>query len=108
MTTHYEDRVNRGNLTAKEVARRAGKSAPTAQRWTSRSREDWLVEMAREREAIRAYHDDEGHSWPETGRHFGLAEDTVKRRGYRARKQRATESPAQLQDALPVDKNLAS
>ena len=45
--------------------------------------------MATERESIRAFHDDAGHSWPETAEHFGLHVDTVKRRAYRARKERA-------------------
>ncbi len=92
MTTSYEDRQSRGSLTAKEAARRAGKSTRTAQRWTSQPRDQWLADKAAEREAIRVYHDEGGHSWPETGKHFGLAEDTVKRRAYRARKERAAEA----------------
>lgn len=91
MTIRYEDRQSRGSLTAKEAARRAGRSTRTAQRWTSQPRDQWLADKAAEREAIRVYHDEEGHSWPETGKHFGLAEDTVKRRAYRARKERAAE-----------------
>ena len=94
MTISYEDRQSRGLLTAKEAARRAGKSTRTAQRWTSQPRDQWLADKAREREEIRAYHDEGGHSWPETGKHFGLAEDTVKRRAYRARKERAAEREA--------------
>lgn len=104
----YEDRVSRGTLTAKEAARRQGRSTRTAQRWTSQPREQWLADKAREREGIRAYHDEGGHSWPETGKHFGLAEDTVKQRAYRARKERAAEKAAMAKgptlfddDALP-------
>lgn len=105
MTIRPEQRVSRGNLTAKEAARRAGKSTRTAQRWTSQTREQWLAEKAREREEIRAYHDEGGHSWPETGRHFGLTEDTVKQRAYRARKERAAEAAALVQDTLFEDRN---
>lgn len=99
LVIHYEDRVSRGKLTAKEAARRAGKSTRTAQRWTSLSREQWLADKAQEREEIRAYHDEGGHSWPETGQHFGLSEDTVKQRAYRARKERAAEREAEAQGA---------
>ena len=41
---------------------------------------------------MRAYHDDEGHSWTEAARHFGVHVDTVKQRAYRARKERAREA----------------
>lgn len=81
-------RYSRGNATAKEAAKRAGTSERTAQRWTSRTRAEWLQQKAQEREAIRAYHDDGGHSWSETARHFRLSMDTVKQRAYRARKDR--------------------
>lgn len=84
-------RYSRGSQTAKQAAQRVGVSERTAQRWTSRSRADWLTEKAQEREEIRAYHDDLGHSWAETAAHFGLHYDTVKRRAYRARKERAEE-----------------
>ena len=47
--------------------------------------------MADEREAIRAFHDDAGHSWTETAEHFGLHLNTVKQRAYRACKERAAE-----------------
>lgn len=80
-------RYSRGNATAKEAAKRAGTSERTAQRWTSRTRAEWLQQKAEEREAIRAYHDDEDHSWSETARHFRLSIDTVKQRAYRARKE---------------------
>lgn len=84
-------RKSRGKQTAKEAAARVGVSERTARRWTSRSREEWIAEKAREREAIRAYHDDEGHSWPQTATRFKLSVSTVKERAYRARKERAEE-----------------
>lgn len=84
-------RYSRGSQTAKQAAQRVGVSERTAQRWTSRSRADWLTEKAQEREAIRAYHDDLGHSWTQTAKHFKLAVSTVKERAYRARKERAEE-----------------
>lgn len=87
----YTDRVSRKGLTAREAAKRAGMSPRTAQRWTSQPRAQWIAEKAAEREAIRAFHDDEGHSWTQTAAHFGLHVDTVKRRAYTARKERAAE-----------------
>lgn len=88
------ERYSRGNLTAREASEKTQLSLRTIQRWTSKSREEWIDEKAQEREAIRAYHDDEGHSWTETAKHFGLHYDTVKRRAYRARKERAEEKQA--------------
>lgn len=82
-------RYSRGNQTAKQAAQRVGVSERTAQRWTSRSRADWLTEKAQEREEIRAYHDDLGHSWTQTAKHFKLSVSTVKERAYRARKEQA-------------------
>lgn len=84
-------RYSRGSETAEEAAHRVGVSTRTAQRWTSRSRDEWLAQKAAQREQIRAFHDDEGHSWSETARHFNLHVDTVKQRAYRARKERAAE-----------------
>ncbi|HFD7246618.1 TPA: hypothetical protein ACF38J_001679 [Streptococcus pyogenes] len=84
-------RYSRGNETAKEVAKRVGTSARTAQRWTSRTREEWIQQKADEREEIRAFHDDQGHSWTETAARYRLDISTVKRRAYRARKERAAE-----------------
>lgn len=81
-------RYSRGDFTAKEAAIRAGTSERTAQRWTSRTREEWLQQKALERESIRSYHDDDGHSWSETAKHFRLSIDTVKQRAYRARKEK--------------------
>lgn len=99
----YEDRVSRGNLTAKEAARRAKTSTRTAQRWTSRPREEWRAEQAALREQTRVYHDEEGNSWPETARYFGVTVDAVKRRAYRARKERAEEQRTKVEPPLPLD-----
>lgn len=96
-------RYSRGELTAKEAARRAKTSERTAQRWTSRPRDEWRAEQAEVRELTRAYHDDEGHSWPETARYFGVSVDAVKRRAYRARKERAEEERAQVEPPLPLE-----
>lgn len=51
-------------------------------------REEWLDLMAQQREQIRAFHDDLGHSWAETADHFGVSVDTARRRAYRARAQK--------------------
>ena len=85
-------RYSRGNETAKEVAKRVGTSPRTAQRWTSRTREEWLRQKADEREEIRAFHDDQGHSWSETAARYRLDISTVKRRAYRARRERFEEA----------------
>lgn len=95
-------RYSRGNETAKEVARRVGTSARTAQRWTSRTREEWIQQKADEREEIRAFHDEQGHSWTETAARYRLDISTVKRRAYRARKERAQEEAERLQPPLPL------
>lgn len=92
--SNYEMRVSRGGLTAAEAAKRAGVSKRTAQRWTSRPREKYLADMAAERERIRAYHDEQGHTWLETAAHFGVSEVTARQRGYRARQERAAEQAA--------------
>ncbi|WP_033498802.1 hypothetical protein [Bifidobacterium coryneforme] len=78
-------------VTAKEAARRLGISERTVRNIAATPRAQWLREKAEEREEIRRYHDEGGHSWSETGAHFGLTQDTVKRRAYRARKERAAE-----------------
>lgn len=95
-------RYPRGNETAKEIAKRMGTSARTAQRWTSRSREEWLQQKADEREEIRAYHDDQGHSWTETATRYRLDISTVKRRAYRARKERAAEQAQSSHDHVSM------
>lgn len=94
-------RKSRGTYTAREAADVVGTSVRTAQRWTAVPRDEWLQQKANEREAIRTFHDDKGHSWPETARHFGLAVDTVKRRAYRARKERGFEESVRV--APPLD-----
>lgn len=91
VTIKYEDRKSRGSYTAREAAAIVGASERTARRWTSVPRDVYLQKMAVEREKIRAYHDDEAHSWSETAKHFGLSVPTVKERGLRARKERAQE-----------------
>lgn len=85
------ERYSRGNLTAREASEKTQLSLRTIQRWTSRTREEWIAQKAQEREEIRAYHDDQGHSWPETAAHFNLSVTNVKERAYRARKERAEE-----------------
>lgn len=85
-------RYSRGNETAKEVAKRVGTSARTAQRWTSRTRAEWIQQKADEREEIRAFHDEQGHSWTETAARYRLDISTVKRRAYRARRERLDEA----------------
>lgn len=40
-------------------------------------------------EDIRAYHDDERHTWSQTAAHFNLSEGAARQRAYRARKERA-------------------
>ena len=86
-------------MTAREGAEKLGISQRQVRNLVAQTREDWIAEKAREREAIRVYHDEGGHSWPETGKHFGLSEDTVKQRAYRARKERAAEREAEARAA---------
>lgn len=95
-------RKSRGKHTAREAAEIVGTSVRTAQRWTAVSRDEWLQQMAAEREEIRAFHDDEKHSWPQTAARFGVSVDTVKRRAYRARKERSLEAAERLQPPLPL------
>jgi len=78
-------------VTAAEGARLTGLSERHVARLVAQSRDEWLIEQAARRERIRAYHDDEGHSWSETAKHFGVSDDTVMKLGYRARKERAAE-----------------
>jgi len=67
-------------------------------------RAEWIADQAERREEIRAYHDEGGHSWSETAKHFGLSHTTVKERGYRARKERAAEAEESAKgDPLPFD-----
>lgn len=79
-------------MSARALAEMWDVSPRTIQRWASQTREAWMDEQAAGRETIRAYHDDEGHSWSQTAEHFALAQSTVKERAYRARKERAAEA----------------
>lgn len=97
------ERIDRGDRSIQELAQRTGLSKATIARHTSRTRTEWLQEVAEEREAIRAFHDDEGHSWPQTAKHFRLDVSTVKRRAYRARKERALEETNRLNPLLPLE-----
>lgn len=78
-------------MTARYAAKALGISERTVRNLVATPRDQWLQEKAEEREEIRRYHDEGGHSWPETARHFGLTPDDVKKRAYRARKERAAE-----------------
>lgn len=50
-------------------------------------------EAARRNEEIRAYHDDEGHTWAETGERFGISADHARMRGYKARRRLQRQTP---------------
>lgn len=78
-------------LPAKELAEAYGVSVRTIKYWNSQTREDWIDEQATLRESIRAYHDDDGHSWSQTAAHFTMTQGAVRQRAYRARKERAAE-----------------
>lgn len=86
--------------TAREAADIFGVNPRTIRSWNAMKREDWIDEQATLRESIRAYHDDEGHSWPQTAEHFGMSEGAVRQRAYRARKERKAEAEA---NRLPGD-----
>lgn len=96
------ERIDRKGRSIRDLSERTGLSPATIARHTSRSRDEWIQQKADEREAIRAFHDDEGHSWPQTARHFRLDVSTVKRRAYRARKEREQEAADQAQPPLPI------
>lgn len=81
-------------MKAREAAEKYEVSVRTIYRWNSMRREDWIDEQAATREAVRAYHDDDGHSWSETATHFGMSLSAVRNRAYRARKERAEEAKA--------------
>lgn len=76
-------------MKAKVLAEAYGVSISTIKRWNSQTREDYLDDQARLREKIRAYHDDEGHSWSETAKHFEMSVSAVRQRAYKARKEQA-------------------
>lgn len=88
-----EQRFPRNGRTISEASEITGLSPRTIRRWTSRSRAEWIQEKADEREEIRAFHDEQGHSWTETAARYRLDVSTVKRRAYRARKERLAEQP---------------
>lgn len=79
-------------LPARVVAEMYGVSIRTVKSWNSQTREDWIDEQAATREAVRAYHDDEGHTWSQTAEHFNMSQGAVRQRCYRARKERAAEA----------------
>lgn len=93
------ERIDRNGQSITELVEKTGLSRATIARHTSRSRAEWLAQKAAQREAIRAYHDEEGHSWTETAKHFGLDYSTVKQRAYRARKERAVEQQEETERA---------
>lgn len=84
-------RYDRRGSSISEMSQGTGLSEATIKRWTSRTRAEWIQEKADEREEIRAFHDEQGHSWTETAARYRLDVSTVKRRAYRARKERAQE-----------------
>ena len=65
-------------LPAKELAEAYDVSVRTIYRWNSQTREDWIDEQATLRESIRAYHDDDGHSWAATAEHFNMTQGAVR------------------------------
>ncbi len=96
------ERIDREGRSIREPSQRPGLSKATIARHTSRTRTEWLQELAAEREAIRTFHDDGGHSWPQTAKHFRLDIATVNHRTYRARKERAQQTADRPQPPLPL------
>jgi transposase len=90
----HQQRIDRKGRAIRELAEKIGYSRATIARAASLPRAEWLQQKADEHEAIRRYHDDQGHSWPETAEHFKLSYQTVKDRAYRARKEQAAEAVA--------------
>lgn len=92
-------------LPAREMAEMFGVNPRTIRSWNAVKREDWIDEQAAMRESIRAYHDDEGHTWPQTAEHFGMSSSAVRQRCYRARKEReaaAAEKSKHLPGEMPL------
>lgn len=81
-------------ISARKAAETYGVSIRTIQRWASQPREEWIDDQATTREAIRAYHDDDGHSWSETSKHFNMSTSAARQRAYKARKEREAEAKA--------------
>jgi DNA-directed RNA polymerase specialized sigma24 family protein len=103
MPAHYQQKRR---VTAREGAAELGITARQVRRLVALPRDEWIQQMAADREAIRVYHDDGGHSWRETGEHFGISEPTARERGYRARKERAREAEeAAKGPQLPFDED---
>lgn len=73
--------------TIKEASELTGMSPRSVRRWTSLSRAQWLEQKTKQREEIRAYHDEGGHSWTETDEHFGISAVTARLRAYHAREE---------------------
>lgn len=96
------ERIDRRGRSIRDLTGTTGLSRATIARHTSRSRAEWLQQKADEREAIRVFHDDEGHSWTQTATRFRLDVSTVKRRAYRARQERAQEAADRAQPPLPL------
>lgn len=95
-------RYDRRGSSISEMSQGTGLSEATIKRWTSRSRAEWIQQKADEREEIRAFHDEQGHSWTETAARYRLDVSTVKRRAYRARKERAAEQAQDGQGPIPA------
>ncbi|WP_253687312.1 hypothetical protein [Cutibacterium modestum] len=87
-----DSRVPRNGRTTREAAEITGLSTRSIRRWTSMPRNQYIREQERRREEIRAYHDDQGHTWPETAKHYGTTESNVKQLAYRARRKNAREA----------------
>lgn len=90
-------------VTAREGARLTGVSERYIRKLVAQTREDWLAEQAERREAIRAYHDDEGHTWQQTADHFGTSIYNVQKRARRARRDREAAERAKIEPPLPID-----
>lgn len=85
-------------ITARAAAEIYGVSIRTIKQWNSQTREDWLNDQRQIREAIRVYHDVEGHSWPQTAAHFSMSQSAVRQRCYRARRELGEQAtPEQLE-----------
>ena len=56
------------------------------------SRVEYLDRCWAEREAVRHYHDDLGHSWRETAAQYRITEGAAKQRVYRARRELKAEA----------------
>ena len=84
---------NQGNRASKESPVIEDACARSMQKLDPLPTKERLNLHAMKREEIRRYHDDEGHTWAETAEHFGLRVDTVRKRVYRARRDKGTHVP---------------